>query len=313
MEEQQPRFESMNEKGWAICYLLGGDRAFGSGRLEWWLDAVESGSLPDEPIPHIDFQHGASNRLREGLPTIPKTKGKKTGPPLTPSGARKHVEDLVSRMGGGWDALNYLIEWLAWSLGVGATEKLPIPPYDQKWHEYLYLNFELGRLQAADSDVLGGILSEGHGNGWNPHAFYPTPHSICNMMVRMAIDPEQKVLPDGRDSRLMSVCDPCVGTGRMLLEASNYSVNLSGIDIDRMMVSACSINMALYAPWGVYMTPTIRGLLGRPSVSQGDSLVKEMNRARIEGGHPSAIPEKKKYTFDRHGQGDLFSVLAKED
>jgi len=311
-QQPEPKFEAMKEKGWAIEYLLGGDKIFGTGRLEWWMDVIGAGELPDTPIPHIEFQHGASNRLREGLPVIPKTRGKKTGPPLTASGARKHLEDLVSRMGGGWDALSYLIEWLSWSLGVGCTEEFPEPRYEQKWHEYLYVNFELGRLQAADSDVFGGILSERHGAGWNPHAFYPTPHSICNMMVRMTVDPESKVLPDGRDARMMSVCDPCVGTGRMLLEASNYSVNLSGMDVDRMMVNACCINMALFAPWAVYMTPIGRSILDRPSISQGDLLVQNMNEARILEGHPPAISKGEEYTFNRHGQGDLFSVLNKE-
>jgi hypothetical protein len=52
------------------------------------------------------------------------------------------------------------------------------------------------------------------------------------------------------DHRLDHVLDPCVGTGRMLLYASNHSLLLAGQDINFVCVRACLVNFYLYAPWG---------------------------------------------------------------
>src|SRR5919197_815569 len=60
---------------------------------------------------------------------------------------------------------------------------------------------------------------------------------------------------DGRDLRLTSVNDPCVGSGRMLLHASNFSLRLYGQDIDPLAVALCKINGALYAPWLSFPLP----------------------------------------------------------
>ena len=49
--------------------------------------------------------------------------------------------------------------------------------------------------------------------------------------------------------------DPCVGSGRMLLHASNVSLALSGQDIDPLAVAMCQINGALYAPWLSFPLP----------------------------------------------------------
>jgi hypothetical protein len=71
-------------------------------------------------------------------------------------------------------------------------------------------------------------------------------------MVQMTIH-DARV--EGRDPRLMSVFDPCVGSGRMLLHASNFSLNLWGQDVDPLAVAMCKINGALYAPWMSFPLP----------------------------------------------------------
>jgi N-6 DNA Methylase len=88
--------------------------------------------------------------------------------------------------------------------------------------------------------------------GWNPTGFFPTPHSVVEMMVRMTLQEQAK---DGQEPRTRSVCDPAVGSGRMLLHASNLTLNLWGQDIDPMAVTMCKINGALYAPWLSFPLP----------------------------------------------------------
>jgi hypothetical protein len=46
-----------------------------------------------------------------------------------------------------------------------------------------------------------------------------------------------------------------VGSGRMLLHASNFSFNLWGQDIDPLTIAMCKINGALYAPWLAFPLP----------------------------------------------------------
>ena len=48
-----------------------------------------------------------------------------------------------------------------------------------------------------------------------------------------------------------SVCDPCVGFGRLLMAASNYSLHLYGMDIDYSILKVCKANMWMYVPWGI--------------------------------------------------------------
>jgi hypothetical protein len=90
-------------------------------------------------------------------------------------------------------------------------------------------------------------------------------------MVKMTM--AEKVT-DGRNSRLMSVNDPCVGSGRMLLHASNYSLNLFGQDIDPLAVAMCKINGALYAPWLAFPLP--ESILG----AKADRAPDDETRAR---------------------------------
>jgi len=55
----------------------------------------------------------------------------------------------------------------------------------------------------------------------------------------------------GECEKTASVCDPCVGSGRMLMTASNYSLNLFGVDIDYRILNICKANMWMYVPWGI--------------------------------------------------------------
>jgi hypothetical protein len=96
----------------------------------------------------------------------------------------------------------------------------------------LYQYFNLAWLMAYPWNYFGAILAE---NRHGQHlGFYPTPMCVVNMMARMTFgDPEK--YKNQPDNRLRSVNEPCVGTGRMLLYASNYSLILR----NRQDVAVC--------------------------------------------------------------------------
>lgn len=290
--------EQKTDRAWLVPYLLEGDRTFGVGRLHWWLGKPGDDGIPSGDIPRINFKNTGSSAVRDGLPTMGLD-----GEQLSPMGARKHIDRIIDKLGGSWEGALYLVRWIHWGLGLGGRGTgRPREPYEG-WSDILYRGFKLGVLQAADSDVLGGIFAERHGAGWNPHSFYPTPHPVCECMVSMTMD-------DGL-SKVASVCDPCVGTGRMLLHASNHSLNLWGMDIDEMMVMVCAINLAIYAPWGVYMTEEMRNAFRRGTAANDQEIIRTMDDARAANGHKMArapdVP-RKKYKYNRHGQGELFAV-----
>lgn len=150
------------------------------------------------------------------------------------------------RHGWGWSALRAFLDWLGWGLGTITEEPREL---DDEIQEKLYRTFDLGPWLCSPYDYLATYICESQGRGWNPHAFFPTPHNVCEMMVAMQMG------NDDADIRGRSVHDPAMGTGRMLLHASNYSLRLYGQDIDRMMVACTKINGALYAPWIVAPPP----------------------------------------------------------
>ena len=136
-------------------------------------------------------------------------------------------------------------------------------------------------------DYLGEYVAAGKAGGWNPTGFYPTPHNVVECMVRMTM---HDAPAEGRDPRRLSVCDPAVGSGRMLLHTSNFSLCLYGQDIDPLAVAMCKVNGALYAPWLSFPLP--ESFLGtsdaRPPASNHEAEPTEGVRL---------------YRTDDHGQG----------
>jgi hypothetical protein len=177
------------------------------------------------PIPRITFHDGAHG-----------------------SKAQKSIEKWVTVIdrndGAGWDSFTQLVDWLGFALGISdKPAKL-----NDRTNEALYREVNIGDLLLHPYDHLGAFIAERKGNGrWNPTGFYPTPHAVVEMMTRMTFLDDTPLTA--------KVCDPCLGTGRMLLHASNYSLCLYGMDIDWSVLQVAKINGALYAPWMIWPLP----------------------------------------------------------
>lgn len=82
---------------------------------------------------------------------------------------------------------------------------------------------------------------------WKGNGYFPTPMHICLMMTEMQMTDTDKT---------KTVNVPCMGTGSMLLAASNYSLRLFGQDISLDMVKMATINAYLFMPWMISATPS---------------------------------------------------------
>lgn len=188
-------------------------------RWGYLLKTHDLGRFPDEPIPQMDF-------VSEFAPECKPIQ----------ADIKRYLTFL--RGHGLWAAFRLFVDFLAFGLGVSADE----PEITEEEAEKLYREVNIGPWLVTPSDHLGTFLSLERGQGFNPNAFYPTPQAICDLIGSI-------LFTEGRDRRAESVNEPCVGTGRFLLGASNYSMNLSGQDIDPLAIAITKINGALFAPW----------------------------------------------------------------
>jgi N-6 DNA Methylase len=217
-------------RGWLLPYviLLHERIPAVADRWGYYLRTRAAGRLLDEPIPPVTF--GPADERVFGL---------------LHGWSRR-----VGRDCGGWGDFRTLLDWLCWGLALSRDE----PRLADAVNEHLYRAVDLGPLLERPHDYLGEHVARGKGRGWNPTAFYPTPHPVVECMACMLL---HDAGAEGRDPRTFSVCDPCVGSGRMLLHAANASLCLYGQDIDPLAVAMCQVNGALYAPWLAFPLPAL--------------------------------------------------------
>lgn len=207
------------------------------GRWGHYLRTLEAGQLLNEPIPRIEFTD------------CPPPDGKRM---------LEKCLNLIERREYTWEGFNLFVEWLAWGLAVSRVR----PRIEELTNEALYRAFNLEPLLLHPHDYLGEILSDRRSNGWNPFAFFPTPSSAVEMMVQMLLGGGGDEPADIGETevRRKKILDPAVGTGRMLLHASNFSYCLYGCDIDPLVTMICRVNAAFYAPWMAF--PLSEEILG---------------------------------------------------
>lgn len=261
-------------KGWALPVVQEAQRYLGlmgkvADRWGYYLEILETEKLPERPIPRIQFGDEGSRDVA------------------------RQLEDWTRIVGwdmGGWSDFSRLIEWLGWALGV---EKEP-PELAEEKNEKLYRAVDLKPFIMYPRDYLGQWICERLPSKHNATAFFPTPHEVCELMVQMTFHDEAQ---EGGDTRLKSVCDPCVGTGRMLLHASNFSLRLFGQDIDPLVTRITKIHGALWAPWMVFPLP--ESVVGEEKVPPPPESLPVPEEHRPEDGVPV-------YRVDDRGQGLLF-------
>ena len=212
--------------GWLLPYLLAADD-FLWQRWRHWFETMTEGRII-AAIPQIQWA-----RNEAGFKMLDRSLG------------------AISQYGdwrgwGNWSAFDYFIDWLLFGFGHKGQPQAPEERDEYRGaSDRLYQIFNLETLLAYPHDYFGEILAENqHGRHLG---FFPTPMEVCELMARMNIG-------EG-DARAKSVMDSCVGTGRMLLAASNHSYRLYGCDINPTVIKVALVNGFLYAPWLVRPFP----------------------------------------------------------
>ncbi len=244
--------------GWLLRYLWPLD-AMLWGRWEYWADLQAGCALPEAPIPPLDFSDSVGD-AEPGRQMLVRCLNAVAGEHLSGDGWM------------GWSSFryfDYLLDWLLFGFGHPGYEELP-PEETNGASMRLYQLFDLSPLLLWPHDHLGDMLAEcQHGKR---SGFYPTPHSVCELMTQM-------VMGEG-NHRAATVCDPALGSGRMLLHAAHHSLRLYGQDIDLTLCKTSLVNGYLFAPW----LPRPIWWLDGATLRLGDALRQEAIRAMNDPG-----------------------------
>jgi len=225
-----PNLQRDLSHGWMLPMLLHLDEWLW-GRWDYWADLYAATELPEQPIPHLELlsapHPGTRKMLEASLDCIPRHGSWQTW--------------------GSWQYVSYFLEWLLFGFGHKGQKELPVEPVGCEGASMrLYQVFALDAMLLWPHDYFGSLLADS--SYGKAQGFYPTPHPICEFMTQMTFD-------GSRDHRSETMLDPCVGTGRFLLHASNYTLRLYGMDIDGTLCQATLVNGYLYSPWMVRPIP----------------------------------------------------------
>ena len=110
------------------------------------------------------------------------------------------------------------------------------------------------RMEQTRQDILGDLFQGAITYG--EAGQYLTPDSICKLMAQVTVNGNEVEHKSHR-----TVCDPCSGSGRMLLAVADIQPHWEfvGQDVDVRCVRMTAINLALrnlygYAVWGNSLT-----------------------------------------------------------
>ena len=106
-------------------------------------------------------------------------------------------------------------------------------------------------MEKTRLDILGDLFQGAISYGES--GLFLTPEPVCQMMAQMTVGEAE----EGSERERKTVCDPAVGSGRMLLAVANLRPHWEfwGCDVDVRCVRITSLNLALrnlygYVIWG---------------------------------------------------------------
>jgi len=289
-------------RGWLVPYLLQLDvtdnpkqNYHGHGRWLYWLDACERGQVPEMDIPQIHF---TAQPAHEDV---------------------KHVQDCLKfyvQKTGYWYDRGWLelVGWLLHGFGRADMEKrVGEIPADVR--NFWYTQFNLGILLRSPIDwsayiLQGNLPAMGNSKGRHMWArstgFFATPMNVVNMMVEMTfagVDPD--------DAKIQTVGDPCVGTGSMLLPASNHSLRLYGMDIVYDLCLCAELNGWLWMPWLVYVPPHMKTLFEHLDEQRGGRKDEYRPAPGLSlATNPKVVEATQAYRAGELDQGSFFAALG---
>jgi hypothetical protein len=208
-----------DRKGWLIPYLIRLDEMF-FNRWGYWTEVCLSNKVPEDPIPLIEFQPFHAYHAKQ---------------------VHNNLKSCLDKAHTISNPLECFVDWILWGLNTGDT----FPNINEEIDDYWYRTFNLGLFYVEPADHWAEFASDYLGRN-NRLGFFSTPGPVTDLMVRMTFGSEPK-----HEHKIMSVYDPCCGTGIMLLYASNYSLNLYATDISALLVKITIINAYIYMPWMV--------------------------------------------------------------
>lgn len=215
-----------------------------SKRWSWWLCACMNFSLVGlDLIPWIEFADEKPNVVKSPYTFPTEAIAKAAG---TPHEIGKRLTTIAHELlRTTSDRPDLIARYWLYQFGDPAYPECPKIPENLR---PLICDWDfIGQLMAHPADWAAWLLHETiYQKGGSAAAWFPTPVCLCKMMVKM-VSGEPSL-----ESRLLTVNEPCLGTGRMLLEASNYHLGLTGCDIDPAMVAWSKFQFWLYVPWIVH-------------------------------------------------------------
>lgn len=248
----EPKHLHKMQKRWLFPMLVAIDQLpdIGTGRWSYWSNTLlDADQQKPGPIPTVKFGRPNPDTIKNITQTL------------------KIAEQAGVRHSRAFEA------WVVWVLhGLGCSGVIDPDAPDQKnfldhdtpdlipdlkyagitpkildgWYE----TFNLGLMIQYPADYCAYFAQGGANKDYNPYTgsgFFATPIEVSKLLCDI-----QFGTMDRAEARRQKVHDPCCGTGSMLLAASNHSLRLSGIDINRFMVLCTILQGYLYAPWMVW-------------------------------------------------------------
>lgn len=218
-------------KNGAFTYLQW--MSFYSERWKWWFEVASLEGTPTTPYPEMGFA----------------TEMKESDTPY------RMIKSCVSPFTYDHNVFNELVQFMLFSFGDSETPNLN--HIDQRKISHFRRTIDLKVFLDYPGDYWGHFLEVHMSHGERSmNGFFTTPPALCKLMVDLTIE------DDRQENLTKSFCDPCCGTLRMGLFASDKGVlQISGQDVSRTIYEVAKLNSYLYLPPTIFSRETMNKIL----------------------------------------------------